>query len=105
LYPGHSEDGRFSGRRRRERQGNERGGEEGGTGGGSIASSPLCLLSFSKRARAHRTRMGLHADAPAVCKMLERLDELHLRHRARRQKDRIALEVIDDRGNTDERAE
>ena len=49
--------------------------------------------------------MGLHADAPAVCKMLERLDELHLRHRARRQKDRIALEVIDDRGNTDERAE
>ncbi len=80
-------------------------GEEEGTGGVSIANFPLCLLSFSKRARAHRTRMGLHADAPAACKMLERLDELHLRHRARRQKDRIALEVIDDRGNTDERAE
>jgi hypothetical protein len=55
-------------------------------------------LSFPLRAR-------LRIDVQATRKTLERLEKLHLRHRARGHNDRIVLEAIDDCGSADKHAE
>ena len=69
------------------------------------SSLPLGVLLFSRPGASARTKMGLDADAPAARKPLERPYELHSVHRARVEKDRIALGTIDNRGGTDEPAE